>query len=84
MNSTDQSNVEDLSIAAMGMSSSAAGMRNLNGSPPASGYDSYFMRTARWNTISTNRLVGVSDDFFSGIATTTEPKEVVGDSCYSF
>lgn len=55
------------------------------GSPLASGYDGYLMRaTASGSPVWINRLAGLSDDFFTGIASTTEPNELVGGAFYFF
>lgn len=86
IDASTESNVEDLIVANNGeLFLSGWYKGSLNGSPVASGYDGYFMRTTPAGVpIWTNRLTGIGDDFFSGIATTTEPNEVVGGALYFF
>lgn len=86
IDATAGSNVEDLIVANNGELFLSGWFRgSLNGAPPASGYDGFIMRTAPDGTpVWTNRLEGVGDDFFSGIATTPEPNEVVGGALYFF
>lgn len=86
LNCDDQSNVEDLIVAGNGDVYLSGWHRgSFFGSPPASGFDGYLMRaTAGGTPVWTRRLVGVSDDFFSGIATTTQANELVGGAFYFF
>ena len=86
LNSTDVSNVEDLIVAGNGDVYLSGWHRgSLFGSPAASGTDGFLMRvTSSGTPVWTDRLVGVSDDFFSGIATTTVPNELVGGAFYFF
>lgn len=86
VNASTDSNVEDLIIAGNGEVFLSGWFKgSLNGSPPASGYDGYFMRTTPDGIpIWTNRLTGIGDDFFSGIATTSVPNEVVGGAYYFY
>lgn len=86
IDATAGSNVEDLIVANNGELFLSGWFRgSLNGAPPASGYDGFFMRTSPDGTpVWANRLVGIGDDFFSGIATTTQPNEVVGGALYFF
>ena len=86
IDATAGSNVEDLIVANNGELFLSGWFRGLlNGAPPASGYDGFFMRTSPDGTpVWANRLVGIGDDFFSGIATTTQPNEVVGGALYFF
>jgi hypothetical protein len=86
IDATAGSNVEDLIVANNGELFLSGWFRgSLNGAPSASGYDGFFMRTAPDGTpVWANRLVGIGDDFFSGIATTTQPNEVVGGAYYFF
>ena len=86
IDATAGSNVEDLIVANNGELFLSGWFRgSLNGAPPASGYDGFFMRTSPDGTpVWANRLVGIGDDFFSGIATTPDPNEVVGGAFYFF
>lgn len=86
IDATAGSNVEDLIVANNGEIFLSGWFRgSLNGAPPASGYDGFFMRTSPDGTpVWANRLVGIGDDFFSGIATTPVPNEVVGGAFYFF
>lgn len=86
LNTTNTSNVEDLLVAGNGDVYVSGWHRgSLFGSSDASGTDGFLMRlTATGEPIWTKRLSGLSDDFFSGIATTTEPNELVGGAFYFF
>jgi hypothetical protein len=86
VNSTDMSNVEDLIVAGNGeLYLSGWNRGSLFGAPAASGADGFLMRTTPTGTpVWIDRLVGVSDDFFTGIATTTQPNELVGGALYFF
>ncbi len=86
IDATAGSNVEDLIVANNGELFLSGWFRgSLNGAPPASGYDGFFMRTSPGGApVWANRLVGIGDDFFSGIASTTQPNEVVGGALYFF
>jgi hypothetical protein len=86
INTTDLSNVEDLLVAGNGDVYLSGWHRgSLFGSPNASGTDGFLMRlTSSGSPVWTRRLAGVSDDFFSGIATTTEPNELVGGAYYFY
>lgn len=86
LNTTDLSNVEDLLVAGNGDVYLSGWHRgSLFGSPNASGTDGFLMRlTSSGSPVWTRRLAGVSDDFFSGIATTTEPNELVGGAYYFY
>lgn len=86
LNSTNVSNVEDLIVAGNGDIYTSGWHRgSFYGSPVASGIDGFIMRlTAAGAPVWTKRLTGLSDDFFSGIATTTEPNELVGGAYYFY
>ncbi|MBL8000736.1 MAG: T9SS type A sorting domain-containing protein, partial [Flavobacteriales bacterium] len=86
LNCNEQSNVEDLIVAGNGDVYLSGWHRgSFFGSPAASGIDGFLMRaTAGGTPVWTHRLVGVSDDFFSGIATTTQANELVGGAYYFF
>lgn len=86
LNSTEASNVEDLLVAGNGDVYVSGWHRgSLYGSPAASGIDGFLMRLASGGTpVWSRRLAGLSDDFFTGIATTTEPNELVGGAYYFF
>jgi hypothetical protein len=86
LNTTDISNVEDLLVAGNGDVYVSGWHRgSLFGSPNASGNDGFLMRlTAQGAPVWTKRLAGLSDDYFTGIATTTEPNELVGGAFYFF
>ena len=81
-----QSQVEDLIVAGNGeLFLSGWHKGTLNGAAESSGYDGFLMRTTPGGApIWTNRLTGIGDDFFSGIATTSVPNEVVGGAIYFF
>jgi hypothetical protein len=85
--STGLTNVEDLIVANNGEVFLAGWYQggSLAGGPPAQGYDGFLMRTTPTGTpVWVNRLIGPGDDFFSGIATTPSPNEIVGGAFYFF
>lgn len=86
LNNTDVSNVEDILVAGNGDVYVSGWHRgSLYGSPAASGIDGFLMRlTSSGAPVWSRRLAGLSDDFFSGITTTTEPNELVGGAFYFF
>jgi hypothetical protein len=86
LNATDVSNVEDLLVAGNGDVYVSGWHRgSLFGSPNASGADGFLLRLSPSGTpIWTRRITGLSDDYFTGIATTTEPNELVGGAFYFF
>ncbi len=86
LTTTNVSNVEDLIVAGNGDVYVSGWHRgSLYGSPDASGTDGFLMRlTASGAPVWSRRLTGLSDDFFSGIATTTRPNELVGGAYYFY
>ncbi|MBK8615383.1 MAG: T9SS type A sorting domain-containing protein [Flavobacteriales bacterium] len=84
---TGFANVEDLIVANNGEVFLAGWYQGgaLAGGPPAQGYDGFLMRTSPSGTpVWVNRLTGPGDDFFSGIATTPSPNEIVGGAFYFY
>lgn len=83
---TSESNLEDLIVAGNGELFLAGWNKgSLNGAPLASAIDGYLMRTSPSGVpLWTNHLTGIGDDFFTGIATTPEPNEIVGGAFYFY
>ena len=86
LSSTNTSNVEDLIVAGNGDIYLSGWHRgSLFNSPSATQVDGFLMRVSNSGSpIWTKRLTGPGSDFFSGIATTTEPNEIVGGAYYFF
>ncbi|MGV3637303.1 MAG: hypothetical protein ACO1NQ_06600, partial [Flavobacteriales bacterium] len=86
LNCTNISNVEDLIVAGNGdVYLSGWHKGSFFGSSPAVQSDGFLMRLSDTGVpIWTKRLIGPADDFFTGIATTTRPNELVGGAFYFF
>lgn len=86
LNCTNISNVEDLIVAGNGdIYLSGWHKGSFFGSSPASQSDGFLMRLSNTGVpIWTKRLIGPGDDFFTGIATTTDTNELVGGAYYFF